>query len=145
MGVGIFTDKNHQPTLDEVMEAIGQKQAEWQEIVQFIREKRSVHEEFRYYGKNYGWALRFRKSSKSLTSLYPAEGGFTIQIILNETEVEKALSLGLGEHIEHIMKEAHPFPEGRWLFIPVESDKDLQDIKVLLSIKTEVGKQGKSI
>ena len=81
MSVGVFTDKGHAPTAEQISESIGSRRAAWEDIVQVIRESYSHQEDWRFYGKNYGWALRFRKGGKTLVSLYPAEGSFTVQLI----------------------------------------------------------------
>ncbi len=138
MGVGVFTDKKHQPTDAEVYEAIGSRLSAWQELVRFIREKYPVQQDFKFlYGKNYGWALRFCIKGKLLASLYPVEGGFTVQVNLNPEAVEKAQSMKLGKNVQQAIARAHPYPEGRWLFIPVESEKDFQDIQRLLALRVE--------
>jgi hypothetical protein len=140
MSVGIFTDKAHAPTEEQISEAIGSRRAAWEDMLQVIRERYSHQEDWRFYGKNYGWALRFRKSGKALVSLYPAEGSFTIQLILSQADVDRAHGLKLGKHVRQIIEQAHPYPEGRWVFIPVKSGKDLRDVHQLLALKCGVGR-----
>ena len=78
-------------------------------------------------------------------SLYPAEGGFTVQLILSQADVDKAHGLKLGKHVRQIIEQAHPFPEGRWVFVPVQSGKDLRDVQQLLALKCGAGRgQAKS-
>ena len=143
MSIGVFVDKAHPPTMDQVFQAIGLRQPAWEELVRFIRERFTAQEEFRFYGKNYGWAMRFRKSGKALASLYPVENGFTIQIILGAAETQKARALRLGKRVERIIDEAHAYPEGRWLFIPVKSAKDIKDVEQLLALKLGAARQRK--
>jgi hypothetical protein len=89
MGVGVFTDKKHQPTDAEVRAVIGSSLPLWQELVRHIRADYPVQEDLKFlYGKTCGWALAIAR--------------------------------------------AHPYPEGRWLFISVKSEQDLQDAKRLL-------------
>lgn len=72
MSVGVFTDKHHEPTETEILEALGSKLALWQDLIEFIRETYPAQEDFRFlYGKHYGWARRFRTKGRLLTSLYP--------------------------------------------------------------------------
>ena len=52
--------------------------------------------ELSYGGKKYGWNLWYRKSGKSLLSLYPQEGYFVAQIVLGNAQVEQALAVGAG-------------------------------------------------
>jgi Protein of unknown function (DUF3788) len=143
MSVGIFTDKKHRPTMGQMFEAIDPQQSTWKELTQFIQANYPSQQDFRFYGKNYGWALRFRKGGKALLSLYPTEGGFTIQVILGAPDTEKALSLKLGKHVRQIIEQAHPYPEGRWLFIAVKSERDIKDVQQLLALKCGTNRQQK--
>ena len=116
--------------------AIGDKLPLWRELIKYIREKYPVQEDFKFlYGKNYGWALRFRIKGQLLTSLYPAKGGFTAQVNLSEEAVEKVQSLKPGKNVQQAIERANPYPEGRWLFVSVESEVDLGDIKRMLALK----------
>ena len=101
MSIGLFTDKSHQPTDAEVLEAIGPRLSIWQDLVHFIREKYAIQEDFKFlYGKNYGWALGFRIKGKLLVSLYPARGGFTAQVNLSSDAIEKAQNMALGKNVQ---------------------------------------------
>ncbi|HOU13601.1 MAG TPA: DUF3788 family protein [Anaerolineae bacterium] len=146
MSIGAFTDKKHQPTEDEVFAMIGQKLPFWQELTQFIRETYPADEDFTFlYGKKYGWARRFRIRKQLLTSLYPAEGGFIVQINLSPEAVEQALAMQPGKNAREAIARAHPYPEGRWVFIPVGAADDVQDIKRLLALRVETKRlQGRS-
>lgn len=136
MSIGAFTEKFHQPTMDEVQAVIGPQLAAWHALIAFIRENYPADEDFTFlYGKTYGWALRFRIRSKLLTSLYPAAGGFTVQINLSPAAVEQAEQMQLGEHVQQAIARAKPYPEGRWLFIPVMSAADLHAVQQLLALR----------
>jgi len=144
MSVGKFTDKKYQPSEAEVLAAVSPRLPIWQELVRFIREKYPVQEDFKFmYGKNYGWAFRFRMKSQFFTSLYPAEGGFAVQVNLSPQAVEQALSLQPGKNVRQAIERAHPYPEGRWLFIPVESEQDAADIRQLLALRAAMKRQKK--
>ncbi len=76
MSIGAFTEKNHQPTQTEVVEMLGAMLQAWQALVQHIRPTYHGQEDFKFcYGKQYGWALRFRIKGSLLTALYPARIG----------------------------------------------------------------------
>jgi len=136
MSIGLFTDKKHQPTDTEIHKAIGSRLSLWQELIRYIREGYAVQEDLKFlYGKNYGWAQRFRVKRQLLTSLYPTEGGFTAQVNLGPEAIEKAQSMELGKNVRQAITRAHPYPEGRWLFVPVESEEDLRDVQRLLELR----------
>jgi hypothetical protein len=117
---------------------IGPHLSLWQELIQFIRENYPSNEDFKFlYGKKYGWALRFRIRGQLLTSLYPAEGGGTVQINLDPAAIKQTQRLKMGENVRDVIAKATPYPEGRWLFIPVKSEDDFRDIHQLLALRVE--------
>ncbi|HVO62850.1 MAG TPA: DUF3788 family protein, partial [Terriglobales bacterium] len=110
----------------------------WKDFVMWIRETYPVQEEFKFmYGKKYGWALRFRIKGKLLISLYPTQRGFTAQVILNQAALRQVRRIPLSETVQQVLAKARPYPEGKWLFIPVASETELLDIKRLLVLKDE--------
>ena len=140
MAIGTFVDKERQPTMREIFASIGAKRRSWERLAQFIADNYRIKGDFAFYGKNYGWALRFRKGGKALASIYPGKDGFTVQIVLGETLVEKASGLKLGRNVRKVLEDAHQFPEGRWLFIRVESQQDMTDVEQLLVLKARPSK-----
>lgn len=138
MAIGAFTDKLQKPTNNEILVMIGPGWTLWQELILFIREHYPVTEDLKFlYGKKYGWAVRFRIRGKLLASLYPTEGGFTVQINLNTDAVEQAREMNRGKNVLRAINRATPYPEGRWLFISVESKEDIHDIIQLLALRVE--------
>ena len=99
------------------------------------RGKYRTKRDFAFYGKNYGWAVRFRKAGKALLSMYPGDGSFTAQIVLGETAARKVSGLKLGKNVKNVLDSAHRFPEGRWLFIRIGSKRDVADVQKLLLLK----------
>jgi hypothetical protein len=137
MAIGAFTDKLHQPTGEEIHAAIGSKRQLWENLASFIWNNYRLPSDAAFYGKKYGWALRFRKAGKAWLSLYPGQESFTAQIITSQEQTEKALASRLSKKAIRIIEDAHPYPEGRWLFIKVESEQDLNDVKLLLIAKAQ--------
>ncbi len=74
MTIGLFADKDYQPTETAVLAALGAKRALWEELTQFIADNYPIPGEWNFGGKNYGWNLWYRKSGKTLITLYPQKG-----------------------------------------------------------------------
>jgi hypothetical protein len=125
--------------MKQILTALGDKWSAWEEFVAFVRAKCPSQEEFKFYGKNYGWALRFRKGGKALLSLYPTQSCFTVQVILSEEAAQATRDLKLGKRVRQVIERAYPFPEGRWLYIPIKSQKDVKDVQQLLAVKLGTG------
>jgi hypothetical protein len=135
MAISCFTDKLVAPTESDLGVALGVAYPLWQRLVRFIADTYQMEGELSYGGKNYGWNLWVRKSGKSLVSLYPQAGGLVAQVVLGKDQVEQALQLELGEKVGRMVRETPQLHDGKWLFIPVTTDTDANDIEQLLLLK----------
>jgi uncharacterized protein YdeI (YjbR/CyaY-like superfamily) len=135
MTIGLFADKEFQPTETAVLEALGAKRPLWEELTHFIADNYPIPGEWSFGGKNYGWNLGYRKSDKTLITLYPQDRYFVAQIVLGKEQVEQALTLKLGKNVGTVLAETPQLHDGRWLFIKVKTKRDVADIKQLLQIK----------
>lgn len=136
MSIGLFTDKSNQPTEAQVREAVGPRIQLWHDLIRFVQSQYPVQQDFKFlYGKSYGWAIRFRIKGQLLVSLFPTQGGFVAQVNLSPSDVEMALALNMSRNVLGAIDGAQPYPEGRWLFIPVETEEDLGDVKQLVEMR----------
>jgi hypothetical protein len=135
MTIGLFTEKEYQPTMTAVLEALGGKRSLWEGLTQFIADNYPIPGKWSFGGKNYGWNLWYRKSGKTLVTLYPQKGCFVAQIVLGRDQVEQALTLQLGKNVGTVLTETPQLHDGRWLFIKVKTAKDVKDIQQLLQVK----------
>jgi hypothetical protein len=136
MSIGIFTEKKHHPSPEEITTALGESQAAWDELGNFLRTNYAVQETWKFmYGKKYGWALHFERDRKMLANFYPTQGAFTVQINLPESAVQELLTLDLPAHIRKPVADAFPFPEGRWIFIPYRIESDIAEFQRLIRLR----------
>ena len=136
MTVGSLLDKTQQPTPQDIQRTLGTAWPLWEDLTRFLAEAYpEIPPDLSYGGKKYGWNLWYRKSGKSLLSLYPQEGYCVAQIVLGNAQVEQALQLELGEAVGTLLRETPQFHDGRWLFIPVRTERDAEDVKQLLQVK----------
>lgn len=131
----VFMERDHQPTPEEIAEALGTSASLWGRLTAFVANAYGIEPTFVPPSRNYGWDVKYRKGGKTLVSLTPDEGGFTALVVLGEKEAEAARGLHLGAHVRRGFEEARQLRDGRWLFVPVESDRDVDDIEALLAVK----------
>ena len=112
MSVGVFTDKAHAPTSEQILiyrlpaSGLGRNAPDHLGVLFSPGRLALLRQELWV-----GFAVSQKR--KALVSLYPAEGSFTVQLILSQVDVDKAHGLKLGKHIRRIIEQAHPFPEER--------------------------------
>ena len=135
MAIGLFTNKTQQPTEQEIQDALGGAYPLWERLLGFIQTNYQISTELSFGGKNYGWNLWYRKSGKSLTSLFPQQGAFIAQVVLGREQAEKAMSLELGEKVNRLLRETPQLHDGKWLWIPVTKEQDALDVESLLLLK----------
>ena len=135
MPIGYFLDKAQPPAQEDLQEAMGNVFPLWERLLRFIQTNYQLPGEMSYGGKKYGWNMWYRKSGKSLTSLYPQQGGFVAQVVLGREQAEKAAGLQLGEKVRLLVDETPLLHDGKWLFIPVKEEADVQDVERLLLLK----------
>ncbi len=86
---------------------------------------------------NPGWNLKFQKASRSLTTLYPESGGFTLLVVIGEKDqMEAELVLPeLTAETQNLYRSVPPYNGSRWLMIPVFDQPTLFDAKRLIAIR----------
>jgi hypothetical protein len=136
MSISLFSEKLQAPNNDQLKDALGESLSWWERITGFMMDTYQLEGVLSFGGKNYGWNLWFKRGSRPLLSLYPRSGGITVQVVLGKAEVEKALALPLGSHIDRVLRETTPFHDGLWMFIPLESRQDVEDILLLIQLKS---------
>lgn len=136
MSWGVFTDKEIKPSDKHVYQSLGGVKPLWDTIVSFVEEKYGVNGEFIFYGKNFGWALRYRKSGRVLIALYPGNEEYTVQIILNKTQIEEVLESNITLETRELIERTTMIREGKWLYLKVDEERDLDEIKTLITARS---------
>ncbi len=135
MSISTFADKTHPPDEVEIDTILGSKLPLWRQITQFLSANYPFERLLNFGGKNYGWTWWYRKNGKTLVTLYPQENGFTVQLVLGKVQVEKAMVLNLGSTMRRKLEETPQLHDGKWLFVPVESQQDVDDLSQLIRVK----------
>lgn len=130
-------DGNIKPTEDEIENTIGKNSFLLNEMCMYLEKNYDFTPELIYYGKKYGWTIRYRKSSKTLCSIFPEKGAITVLVVLGMKEVEKINSIvdRLNSRVRSLFENTDQLHDGRWLWIRVLSKDDIESIKLLLNAK----------
>lgn len=131
-------DKNCYPTLDEVAEFVNNAS-----FMQFCTEMKALYkcnEKIEYSSCSWekGWNIKFKKSGKTLCTIYPREHYFTVMVVVGRKEkasVEAILPMCTPE-MQEIYKESKEGNGQRWLIINMEDkDKIYHDVFRLIEIR----------
>ena len=138
MAIGFFLDKEHQPSEEEIDQALGSSLPFWQHVIRFIDDRYAMPGPWSFGGKKYGWNRWYRQSGKSLVSLFPQKDYFVAQVVLGKDQVAQADQIELGSNVRQCLEQTPQLHDGRWLFIHAASEQDAVDIEALLRIKKKV-------
>ena len=129
-------DADHTPSESDMLAAIGETEL-WLDLKGYLEQYYDFLPELIYYGKKYGWTIRYRKSGKTLISLFPEQGAFTALVVLGKKEAEKvARKLAeLSPATRKLLGSEKQLHDGKWLWIRVLEPLQVEDIKLLLTTK----------
>jgi hypothetical protein len=133
-----MTDKTHEPTESEIHTFISENvRKTWIVLKQFIEEAYGLVSGKIFYGAKYGWTVRYRKSGKTLCSLFPEEGKFIVLIVLGCEEALKTLPMEreLSPQTLRLIENTKQLHDGCWLWIRITEPDDIDDSKTLLQLK----------
>jgi hypothetical protein len=110
----------------------------WKRITLFIEKAYPgvFKPEWLFGGKKYGWGLRYKKG-KSFCTLIPEKNRFAIQIVFGAEERSKveAMQKEISSPARQEYDKAKTYHDGKWLFLAVDNDEVVADVKQLLGAK----------
>ena len=136
MATGAFLDRAAPPATEELTAALGPARAWWHALDGWVHDTYGIAGEWNWSGKDSGWAVRYRRSGKSLLWLHPHPGAVKALVVVGPTVFDEAMELGLTPRVEASLRAAHPYPDGRWLFLAIESDAVVADLERLIALKS---------
>lgn len=139
-----LTDKARIPDDALIHAALGDESfGWWVSLDRWLRETYAIVPIPQCGGAKYGWSFRYRKGGRPLCELTPAQGGFQVLVVLGAKEGALALECAqdFGPLVRGCLESARVFHDGRWLFIHVQSARDVEDIKQLVILKKPAPKK----
>lgn len=131
---GASFGRGAEPSPAVVEGLLGERADLWSDLIRRL-EYLGGRGQWNWGGPKYGWELKFKRGTKPFATLTPKPGGFVVLVILGRAEVAEVDPTALGEGMRVTFESARQFPDGRWLFHPVESTRDVEDAAALLELK----------
>jgi len=106
------------------------------EIRQIVNETvGETTEEWKHYGKKYGWQLKNLFKKRNLYFIIICDGFFKIIFVFGDKAVSAIQKENISQNLKDELLAAKKYVEGRGLSIIVKDKKYLSDIKKLIEIK----------
>lgn len=128
---------NKEPTFNDIEKFVDN--GLWQSINKFIKKTYNILPVLSYSccSEQPGWNVKYKKSGKSLCTLYPMEGYFIALVVIGNKEVDETELIlpSCSEHIQDLYKNNPSSLGGKWLMINVTDKKILEDVETLIKIR----------
>ncbi len=84
-----------------------------------------------------GWNVKYRKSGKSLCTLYPMPGYFLVLVVMGEKEMPGAerLIAQCTPHVQDIFRRTNTGQGQKWLMIDVRDEEAVADVLALIALR----------
>ncbi len=139
-------NENQLPTQQDILNYINQGQSRWHELTFFIENRYQIQPQMSYSkcSAQPGWNVKYKKSGKSLCTLYPMEGYFIALIVIGKKEFEGMQLLidynKLSNQTVALFNKSLFSLGGHWLMLDVNDDYLVDDIKLLIQLRHHLKK-----
>lgn len=136
-------DISSMPSMEDIKCYIGKSRPIWNELISFIEDTYKVSCQMSYSKCSLqpGWNVKYKKSGKSLCTLYPMKDYFIALIVVGvkeDDEAKAAIEAGMiTDYVGDLYNKAAFSAGGRWLMIEVRGAEQLSDIETLIKIRVK--------
>ncbi|MPW25497.1 DUF3788 family protein [Alkalibaculum sp. M08DMB] len=127
------------PTLDNIREYVNSDL--WEDLNLFLQNVYHIQPKLTYSNCSMqrGWNVKYRKSGRSLVTLYPMENYFIALIVIGNKEMNEAELLVpfCSDYTQSLFQNTDFSAGGRWLMLKVTEPSILQDVENLIQIRVK--------
>lgn len=136
MALSFFDNKQIIPTEDEIVQFLDNRANYWNAIVQCVAGYGTVKKEFKCYSKSAGWCMKvLLGEDRNIVFLYPGISTITAVLVFSQAMVHEAVNSDIPQSIKDAILAAKQYKEGRSFQLGVDSEEELENLKMLISIK----------
>lgn len=134
------------PSSEDMKDFIGAAEENWNDLTQYIENTYEAKPKTEYSrcSMQPGWNVKYKKSGKSLCTLYPMQDYFIALVVIGpkeQDEAEAAMEAGVfSTYVKELYKKTNGSAIGRWLMIEVKDKSILNDIKILMDMRVKANR-----
>ena len=126
MSVNVLLEKSDTPTDERLKALLGEA---WSRFEALRTLTGACDQEWRHYGKKYGWKLKVHANDKTLLELTVAQGWFLVALAIREKERQ---ALEAEPSLASVEVPAAPAPEGYGIKVEVRDAASFERARALL-------------
>ncbi len=138
MALSALADRSHEPTDDELREALGKAHDVWTRLIAAVGEQVApLTQMWGFTSASTGWGLRLRRNERVIVYMTPQSGRLLVSFVLGENAVAAAHRVKLPASILKTIEAAPRYAEGRGVRFEVSSVRQVPALAQLAQIKNE--------
>ncbi len=131
-------DKNYCPTVEEMGTVI--RNPLFEQFCAQVKAKHQCSEKMEYSACSWerGWNLKFKKAGRTLCTIYPREGYFTVMVVIGtrEKNAAEAILPDCTKELQRIYEQTKEGNGQKWMTIDLEDRGGLyEDVLRLIEIR----------
>lgn len=127
----------HQPAMEEIAAFVGNPA--WETLNASLSESYGIRPKVEYSGCSMakGWNVKYKKSGKSLCTLYPRNGFFVAMIVVGMTDPEACdfVISQCSDPVRKVYEDTETFRGSKWLMVAVEDRRTCEDALRLIELR----------
>ena len=132
----LFDNKDLKPNDNLLAEKMGLCYQYWGEIKNYLKKQYGdTTEEWKFYGKKYGWQLKTLLKKRNLFFLIPHQFCCQLVFVFGDKAVQEIENSDISDELKKKVLNAKKYAEGRGLVVEVKDNTSISDIKKLIEIK----------
>ena len=140
-------DREHEPTEAQIRDFVSTSL--FDALDEYLRQTYNVKPKLAYSGCKMGgddwmgWNIKYKKSSKSLTTIYPKKGYLLLLLAIGAREMNEAeiLMPSCSNYIQELFS-VDPVAGAKYLAIELRDEQVLADVKNLIEIRVKTKQKG---
>lgn len=131
-------DGEKKPSERTILATIGTRGTKlWKQLRAFLKVNYDFKPELHFYGRKYGWCIKYTRKNKTLCVLFPETKAFTVLVVLGKKEVAQFEEnrLNFNEDTRILFKTAVQYHDGKWLYKRILNKSDIRDAIGLIRMK----------
>ena len=129
MTVNVLFDKDTTPGNEQIAAVL---QETWTYCEQLLALTRSCEQDWKHYGKKYGWKLKVHAGGKTLLELTVADGWFLVSMAIRDKERKDLIADPAAGELAGMADAAAAFPEGHAIKVEVRDPSSFQRASALV-------------
>jgi len=125
------------PTFGQVEDYI--KSPLWQKLNNHLQQAYGIEPKMEYSrcSMQKGWNIKYKKSGKSLCTLYPMPGYFIALVVIGAKEMQEAefLILSCSDYVQAVFASTQSGQGQKWLMLDVKNESTFEDVLKLIALR----------